>query len=321
MPEPAERIVNLALFLAAARSPVSAERIRAEVYGYPGDQDEAAFLRMFERDKEELRATGLFVASTPDGTYLLDTSRSYCEEFELSAEEELALRAAGAALLDDPSFPFPSDLRRALIKIASATDSPFPVSSHVADEGPRHQGASVEALVSAAAAGKRVTYDYTNSAGRSGRHVVEPYGLFLREGRWYLVARDTAIDEVRVYAVTRMQGLSVDQARPKTRDFEVPDGFDVATFIGLPFQYGPGAPFEAVVRFHTDAAWRAEALTGGHGTRERDEGGLLWTVSVRDEEALLRWVVRHGPGIEVVHPAHLAQRLRELIAGVVEAHA
>lgn len=320
MPDPAERIVNLALFLASSRTPVSTERIRLEVYGYPEDQDESAFLRMFERDKDELRATGLSISSTPDGMYFLDGSRSFCEEFELSAEEELVLRAAGGALLEDPSFPFADDLRRALIKIASATDSPLPVSSTVADEHPGHQGESVGVLASASAAGKRVTFEYTNAAGEQRPHTIEPYGLFLREGRWYSVGRDISLDEIRVYAVARMRDLAADTARPRTPDFHVPGDFDVGTFVGLPFQYGPGDAFEMTIRFHPVAAWRAEVLCCGLGALEPEGDGLLWTIQARDESAALRWVIGHGPGIEVVEPVRLARRMHELIERAARAH-
>jgi hypothetical protein len=56
MTEAVERLVNLALFIAkAGPRGVTADTCRG-VEGYPGDQDVAAFLRMFERDKEQLRA-------------------------------------------------------------------------------------------------------------------------------------------------------------------------------------------------------------------------------------------------------------------------
>ncbi len=322
MPDPAERIINLAMFLADTRTPVTAERIRLEVEGYGSDQDEAAFLRMFERDKDDLRAAGLVVDSTADGRYLLDASRSFCSEVPLSAEDELALRAVGAALLDDPAFPFPAELRRAIHKLTGVVAPPAPVAVRVADEEPDVQGATVAELASASARRKRVTYDYTNAAGASRPHEVEPLGLFLRDGRWYLVGRDVSIDEVRVYAVSRMAALSVHAARPKTPDFEVPDGFDVGSFIGLPFQYGATPAFEATIRFAPGRAWSAPALTGGRGTlAEAPDGGLLWRITARDERAVLRWALAHGPGIDIVAPARLVTALAGGLERAEAAHA
>jgi predicted DNA-binding transcriptional regulator YafY len=55
----AERLVNLALLMASAGEPVTAAQVRSRVAGYPEGQNETAFLRMFERDKEDLAAAGM----------------------------------------------------------------------------------------------------------------------------------------------------------------------------------------------------------------------------------------------------------------------
>jgi len=56
-----ERIVNLALYLASAVHPVSANEIAVNVAGYSPDQNAAAFGRMFERDKDDLRHAGIVI--------------------------------------------------------------------------------------------------------------------------------------------------------------------------------------------------------------------------------------------------------------------
>jgi proteasome accessory factor B len=321
MTEAVERLVNLALFLAAARGPVSAERIRAEVTGYPEGQDEAAFLRMFERDKDELRATGLAIESNPDGRYQLDAGRTFVAGLDLSSEEDAALRAAATVFLSDPSFPFVTDLRYALAKISGGSDVDVPAAAHLADEQPGTQGATVSTLATASAACKRVTFDYTNAAGTSAPHTAEPYGLFLHSGRWYLVGRDTARDEIRVYAAARMDSVTTNAARPRTADFVRPADFDVAEYIGLPFQYGAGTPFDAVVRFAPSVSWRAPALTGGAGEIRAGEEALLWHVTARDPARLARWVVANGPGLAIESPQEVADLVRSGLAGVVDAHA
>ena len=144
MTDAVERVVNLALFLAAARGPVTAERIRAEVFGYPEDQDDAAFLRMFERDKDDLKRMGFAIDGDAEGNYRLDSSATYASAIELTPAETSALRVAGAALVDDPSFPFSADLRLALAKVSAEVEAGDPaVSARLADEyarAPRRDG-------------------------------------------------------------------------------------------------------------------------------------------------------------------------------------
>ncbi|MBS3956643.1 MAG: WYL domain-containing protein [Clostridiales bacterium] len=318
-----ERLVNLALFLASAREPVSTERVRSEVLGYPETQDYDTFERMFERDKESLREAGLVITSTPDGRNLLDTASTFATSLTLSREETVAMRTVATALLGDPGFPFAEDLRFALTKIAALDISPSPASSRLADEDPASQGERVATLSAAASSRKRVAFEYVNSAGERRAREIEPYGLFLREGRWYVVGRDAATDEMRVFAVARIDKLTPNTARPKSPDFERLDGFDVRSFIGLPFQYGHGEPFEATLAFSSAAAWRARALTFGVGTLEVADGAdtrLHWKITARDRRRLLRWTIANGPGIEILSPPALAEELSAGLEEVAEAH-
>jgi len=323
MSEAVERLLNLALYLADAREPVTAARIHTEVAGYPADQDEAAFLRMFERDKEQLRGAGFIITGDESGAYTLDRSRTFAAPIDLTAEEAAAVRAASTAMLADPSFPYPDELRLALAKISSGVDTDaLPAAARLADEDPSRQGAIVAELSSAALRGKRLTCAYTNSYGRSAPHQLEPYGLFLHDGRWYLVGRDTALDEVRTYTVARIEDLSVDGSRPATRDFERPEGFDVRRFVRLPFQYGaPEAEFVAELRFDSASAWRAVALSDGQGEiSETNDGEAFWRVKAFSESRLARFVLENGPGIRIISPESATTVLREGLEEVVRLH-
>jgi len=318
-----ERLVNLAFYLAEAREPVSAERIRVDVAGYPANQDTEAFLRMFERDKDALRDAGLAIVSDDGMAYRLDRSATFAASIDLSPEEAAAVRAAGGALLGDPSFPFAADLRLALAKIASTIDTGAIASAaRLADENPARQGELVAAFADAAERRKSVVFAYTNSRGTSAPHTIEPYGLFLHDGRWYVVGRDVAKDEVRTYTVARMSDIEVNASRPKSPDFERPADFDVARFTRLAFQYGPTAEqFDATIRFDASSAWRAGQLAGGHGTIERTrDGGALWRIPARDRARLLRFVLENGPGVTLAEPAEVAAQLRVGLKEVTRIH-
>ena len=323
MADAVERLVNLAFYLAEAREPVSAERIRVDVSGYPADQDVETYLRMFERDKDALRDAGLAIVSGDGMTYRLDRNATFAAKVELAPQEAAAVRAAGSALLGDPSFPFSADLRLALAKIASAIDSGQVASAaRLADEDPARQGEIVAAFADAAERRKSVTFAYTNSRGVSAPHTIEAYGLFLHDGRWYVVGRDVAKDEVRTYTVARMSDIEVNATRPKSADFERPVDFDVASFTRLAFQYGsPAEQFEAVVRSDAASAWRAQQLSAGHGVVERTpDGGALWRIPARNRRRLARFVLENGPGLTLAEPVDAADALRAGLAEVIRLH-
>lgn len=321
MVEAAERIIDLAMYL-AAHGTVTAREIRENVAGYSADQNESAFARMFERDKEWLREGGFVIVAEPGAdSYRLDRDATFASAVELSPAEAAAVRAAGLAMLDDPTFPFAGDLRSALAKLATdLAGGNAPAASRLAETIPAEQAADVALLHSAIDARKRVGFGYTNSQGGSRPHDVEPYGLFAREGLWYLVGRDTRLDEQRVYTVARMRDIAVNESSPRTPDFEVPAGFDVSTFIGLPFQYG-AEQIEAVLHFSAEDGWRAEGLASGHGTLEvADDESATWRVTARDRARLLRWLVENGPGIRLVAPAEIADELRAALEEVASLH-
>ncbi|MHB9004360.1 MAG: helix-turn-helix transcriptional regulator, partial [Coriobacteriia bacterium] len=165
MVDPTERLVNLAFLLGAERGHVTAVRIRDEVAGYGDEnQDEAAFKRMLERDKKELRAMGLVIESDAEGNYRLDQGATFASRISLEPGEAAALRAVGMALLDDPSFPFAHELRFALAKIASALREHAPRAvAHTADENPELQGELVALLNDAVQSRKTARFGYTNS--------------------------------------------------------------------------------------------------------------------------------------------------------------
>jgi proteasome accessory factor B len=319
-----ERLVNLALYLSAARKPVSAEDIRTEVQGYEPDQAGEAFKRQFERDKDDLRTAGFVIIADAEneGLYHLDRSATFAAPLALQPSEAAAVRAAVGALLDDPSFPFSDDLRLAMAKIASAVDSgDVPAAARLADEDPSQQGSVVAQLTDAAGRRKSVVFGYTNSQSVSARHEVEPYGLFLHDGRWYLVGRDVERDEPRTYTVARMSNIAVNSVRPKSPDFERPEGFDVGSFVRLPFQYGsPSEEFEASIRFDSSARWRAGSLSSGHGVVEPDGDGVMWRVAARSQSRLLQFVIDSGPGLDLVAPPAAIHSLRSGLEEVLRLH-
>ncbi len=324
MSDATERLLNLAMYMSEA-GPVTAEECRAEVAGYPDEQDDSAFARMFERDKDALRSFGVVIRVVDEETesYAVDEGMTFVSDVGLDEHARAALRAAGAALLAEDDFPLASALRRALLKLggrealaAGPVDRPH-VGRHTSD---RPVDALADALADAVDRRKIARFSYARPGAEPGERAVEPYGLFLRAGSWYLVARDIDKGAMRTFALSRMSGLVVEPTRPKTPDFERPADFDVTVHLRLPFQYGEET-IEATIRIDPEHAWRLDTLTGGRGhASPQEDGSVLWDVTVRDPDRLSRWLVEQGPGLVPVAPGRLVDRLASGLRRVVRTH-
>lgn len=322
----AERLINLVLYLLCAPEPVTADQVRTEVYGYDPDSSDEAFLRMFERDKDDLREAGVPIELVPtaegrDG-YVVDRRAFYLPPLELTPAEMAAARLVADALDEKSGFVAVEDLRHAVLKLASRMPAPAepdgPVVVRLAED---ELAERVRTLYSAIRRRKVVTFTYeAMSSGEATARTVEPFGLFYTRAAWYLVGRDRERGALRTFRVSRMlDDLTVNSRRPHQADFDVPADFDVRRHGGLPWEIGePDLP-HARVWFAPDAAWLAEKEVTGSGSFTRRTGGSgVWEVSDANEERLVRWVLGFAGRAEILAPAALRQRVARRFADAAD---
>lgn len=323
MSDASERQVNLALYLASRRTCVTAAECRVAGLGYPDGQDDAAFGRMFERDKDTLRAIGLGIemAHTAEGeAYRIDPLATFARPIDLSDAEIAAIRTIAATLADDPGFPFRDDLVLALGKLETGGERDAVAAAGEARVSRDGETGAAAVLADAIRVRKTATFTYTNAGGATKLRQVDPYGMHVRGGCWYLTGYDHPSGEVRTFALSRMADVSVNAARPRTPDFERPADFNIRNHERLPFQYG-GTPFVARLRFAPAEAWRAPRLALGHGTIEdAEDGSAFWTVEAASLERLAEWIVDSGPGVAPVDPPELVAALKTYLRKVVAIH-
>ncbi|MGW8328588.1 helix-turn-helix transcriptional regulator [Streptomyces sp. NPDC055897] len=130
---------------------------------------------------------------------------------------------------------------------------------------------------------------------------VEPYGLVLKAGRWYLVASGPS--GIRTYRVDQIVQLGLLED-----EFDVPDGFDlVAYWKGYLADFRARLHTgEALVRLTEEGARRLGVTPAGDGwTRAR--------VPIESIDHALGEFLRLGTDIEVIEPAELRARMAETV--------
>ena len=315
------RLSLVAFLLSRPGRPVSVAEIREKVEGYASMTD-TAFKRRFYEDRAELAELGVQIEAAGGDEaadlYSLRGDAYYLPKVELTGEEITAL-AACLAVLED-RFAYSQPLRLALLSLAQgrpelladAEQPPLTI-----DAGDDAAPPVLPKLQAAVADRKTVTFTYyAITSDTEMERTVDPYGLQFVGGEWYLIGRCHLRDALRTFRLSRIRSRVVHATR-SPHDFDVPSGFDIATYRDRP-QWRLGAVSgSASVRVSPAMAWWVEAHWGHCGTVETlDDGGIVYTTGYADAQQLLSWVLGLAEDAELLEPPELRERLRAQLHAV-----
>jgi predicted DNA-binding transcriptional regulator YafY len=183
-----------------------------------------------------------------------------------------------------------------------------PVDWYRADEPVRHLPAIARAVLDQMIVAMR--YESWTGA-RDWR--VEPLGLVLKAGAWYLVARGAGkIRSFRVSNIVEQKAEETGFERPA--DFDLPD-YWTASIARFEAELRPGlaelrASPEGLRRLSRLGAYAADAVRTARPPDADDWTRLTLPIEAPDQAALT--LLGIGPEIEVIAPAELRERLRAL---------
>lgn len=297
MADRVERLTNLLALLLETPEPLSLVQIAGELSGqYPESQ--TARRAAFERDKAALREIGVPIEQEIIGgsdagqtRYWISRDRYELDGLDLDDDEMRALQVALAATRRGSS---------------SAQDALWKLGGGVIDRGATvvanlPDAAELPTLREAVSKRRTVTFRYHDLD-----RAVDPWGLLLRDGYWYLIGFDHARGERRTYRIDRVEGtVAID---PDREPFERPADFDPRTaFPDDPKMIGADATApDALVQIDAD---RAEAVVRDLGPdrvrRRLDDGAVEVAVPCANLPAFRSWLLGHLEHAEVLSPAEV----------------
>ena len=224
-----ERLLNLVILLLVARNYTTKEQIRQLMEPYRASTDEA-FDRMFERDKDDLRALGIPLETGYVDKFFEDEQgyRIKRDAFELPAidfeADEVAVVGLAARVWRHAGLAAATS--DALVKLKAAglsfdREQLEQVQPTLVAEEP-----AFEAMWQATVHRTPVVFDYSRVGQRdaSTRHL-QPWGVVTAQGRWYVVGLDTDRDEPRLFRLSRIASDVVTTGDPGS--YVVPEGTDL----------------------------------------------------------------------------------------------
>lgn len=294
-------------------------------------------VRTIYRDVSELQSAGvpLWAQGGPGGgIHLLPGWRNQLDG--LTGEEaavlamsgpptalsELGLGAVALSARLKLRSALPPELRTRAARIEERFHLDAPGWFHRPDDV-EHLGTVADAVW----AGRRIDISYERGPRRVRRRL-DPLGLVLKAGVWYLVARHRGA--VRTYRIGRIRHCEL-----RTDTFERPDGFDLSTWWAASAE----AFDRSLLRFHCELAiapWarrRLELVTDPGAaqraladasplpdpTPDRD-GWVVVQLECESEAVAADQLLGLASGVEVRSPAGLRRRLHDLGTAIAAAN-
>jgi predicted DNA-binding transcriptional regulator YafY len=177
---------------------------------------------------------------------------------------------------------------------------------------------SIDRLTQAIAQAKTVQLRYFSaSRGRLSRREIDPYRLWYASGGLYLVAYCHLRCDVRMFAVERIQSVTLTD-----HPYQMPLGFDLEAYVqdALTVMRGPRTEVELLFNKET-AAWARDRIWHpSQRLTQLKDGQLRMTLTIADSRELVGWVLSFSSGVHVIKSETLSIAVKkeaEQIAGLL----
>lgn len=335
--ETAQRLLNLAFILNAARRPLRTEEIVSDSdLGY-GSSNRESDLRKFRRDRERLAAQGICVVEVRDegasrreeGAWTIDRGATFAAGGLIQPDDARLLVHAIDEYTSWHATPLATPLRAIRRAAAEALGGPEIEQVTASEAGEGGTGACssaasavpdpvADAVWTAFSLRRALRCAYTDARGARTERAIATYGVFTHHGIAYLAGLDSASDSVRTFRIDRIDAITGLGER-----YAVPRDFDIRSYLFLPFDLAPGEGVAASFSFPAARTpSELDAITLGRGTCEHaTDGSWTWHITVHDLDAAARFALAHArDGMRPVAPSGLVRAWNQAIHEAVHAH-
>ena len=312
MSRKSERLVNLVIALLATKRYLTKSEIFRTIEGYEGSSE--SMERMFERDKDELRALGIEIeVSALDP--LFEDEIGYRIRFEdyvmdhsgFTTNEIAYMSLAAQVWKEEALSEIAQHAMRKLAGLASPIDiSEIPAIAPVLINAPKFLNEIIDCISKR----RTIEFVYLDSEMKTQSRQVNVYSYFSFKGSWYFSGLDVRKMEIRTFKCDRIVG-----------DVSVSKG---SKMYEIPKEYIPS----------TESQENAYELTAqllvrkGRGSQLRNRASKIVTaedfdavdVPYSSENELLSLVLWHLDDVQVLAPSVLRDSVIKSLKNVVMVH-
>jgi proteasome accessory factor B len=307
-----ERLVNLVIALLATKRYLTKSEIFRTIEGYEGSSE--SMERMFERDKDELRALGIEIeVSALDP--LFDDEIGYRIRFENYVMDhsgftnnEIAYMSLAAQVWKEEALSeIAQNAMRKLAGLASPIDiSEVPAIAPVLINAPKFLNEIIDCISKR----RTIEFVYLDSEMLKQSRQVNVYSYFSFKGNWYFSGLDVLKAEIRTFKCDRIVG-DVSAAKG-LKAYEIPEDYVSKT----------------ETRDSTHELTAQLLVRKGRGSQLRNRASKVVTeeefdavdVPYSSESELISLILWHLDDVEVLAPPELRNNVVKSLKNVVMVH-
>lgn len=131
------------------------------------------------------------------------------------------------------------------------------------------------------------------------KRIIAPYGMFLSNAMWYVIAYCNLRKGIRQFALDRIKGAKLLRSH-----YLIPDGFNPDDYLK---RYGE--PVEVALRFTKDAArWiKRRKWYPTQIIEEKKDGSIIFKATVAGTKEIKWWAYKWTPNCEILAPVELRE--------------
>lgn len=155
-------------------------------------------------------------------------------------------------------------------------------------------------------------------SGETEERRVEPYGLVYYEGAWLLIGYCRLRQEIRHFALDRIQSL-----RETNFYFKPKEDFSLEEHMSRSWGIWNEEPVEVKVRFSAKVADHITRKPKWHKSEKREllpSGEVELTLTVAGTPEIKHWIYSWVPNVKIIEPEWLREQLKKELAEAIKQH-
>lgn len=261
-------------------------------------------VRTIQRDIDALCQAGIPICALTGTNGGYEILSDFQMNNQLASKDEYAYIATAInGLKAVTNNPVADDIYEKITAISKNSNTGMILDFSVLREGDEKL---LQILQSAVKNKQVVSFTYTNNAGETREHCVEPIAVIYKWYAWYMLAYNMAKQDYRTYKLVRMEDVCITEDEFSK---EHKSAQDILNDCDNSYQ-GKDISTRVRMRCRGNAIHRIKEYLNGQQIKNCDDGSSIMEIHIVEKE---QWwigvVLSQGKEVEIIEPEHIKERL------------